>query len=102
MATNYEINYEDERFKNVENEKQDRLNEVNTAYDNMVNQSDEFYQRQIDAVKDYNTTQQDLQNQQTELAVNEINQAKEKANKDYLREQRGAYTDWQKQSNNMA
>lgn len=99
MATNYAINYEDERFKNVENEKQDRLNQVNETYNNMINQSDQFYNRQIDAVKDYATTQQDLQNQQTDLAINEINQAKEKANKDYLREQRGAYTDWQKESN---
>ena len=99
MATNYAINYEDERFKNVENEQQQRLDEVNDTYNNMINQSDQFYQRQIDATRDYATTQQDLQNQQTELAVNEINQAKEKANKDYLREQRGAYADWQKQSN---
>lgn len=99
MATNYAINYEDERFKNVETEKQDRLNQVNETYNNMINQSDQFYNRQIDAVKDYATTQQDLQNQQTDLAINEINQAKEKANKDYLREQRGAYTDWQKESN---
>ena len=99
MATNYSINYEDQRFKNVEAERDARLNEVNQTYNNMINQSDAFYQRQIDATRDYATTQQDLQNQQTDLAVNEINQAKEKANKDYLREQRGAYTDWQKQSN---
>ena len=99
MATNYSINYEDQRFKNVENEKQERLNEINNTYNSMINQSDAFYQNQIDAVKDYATTQQDLQNQQTDLAINEINQAKEKAEKDYLREQRGAYTDWQKESN---
>ena len=99
MATNYAINYEDERFKNVEAERDQRLDELNQTYNNMINQSDEFYNRQIDAARDYAVTQQDLQNQQTELAVNEINQAKEKANKDYLREQRGAYADWQKQSN---
>ena len=99
MANNYAINYEDERFKNVENEKQDRLAEVNNTYNNMINQSDAFYQSQIDAAKDYANTQTDLQNQQTELAVNEINQAKEKAEKDYQREQRGAYSDWQKESN---
>ncbi len=95
----YKINYEDERFKAVENEKQDRLNEVNNTYNNMINQSDEFFQRQVDAAKDYATTQQDLQNQQTDLAINEINQAKEKVEKDYQREQRGAYSDWQKESN---
>lgn len=99
MANNYAINYDDERFKTVENEKQDKLNEVNDVYDNMINKSDQFYQNQINAAKDYANTQQDLQNQQTELAVNEINQAKEKAEKDYLKEQRGAYSDWQKQSN---
>ena len=96
---NYQINYDDERFKAVENEKQDRLNEVNNTYNAMVNQSDAFYQSQINAAKDYANTQQDLQNQQTDLAINEINQAKDKANRDYLREQRGAYSDWQKESN---
>ena len=99
MATNYSINYEDQRFKNVEAEKDARLNEINQTYNNMINQSDQFYNRQIDAVRDYNTTQQDLQNQQTDLAINEINQARDKANRDYQREQRGAYTDWQKESN---
>lgn len=99
MANDYQINYDDERFKAVEAEKQDRLNEVNQTYNNMVSQSDQFYQDQINAARDYATTQQDLQNQQTELAVNEINQAKAKAQKEYLKEQRGAYTDWQKQSN---
>ena len=99
MATNYEINYEDERFKNVENEKQDRLTEVNDTYNNMIGQSDKFYQDQINAARDYANTQQDLQNQQTDLIVNEINQQKEQAKKDYLREQKGAYVDWQKESN---
>ena len=93
------INYDDERFKAVENERDARLNEVNQTYNNMINQSDQFYQNQINAAKDYANTQQDLQNQQTQLAIDEINQQKEQAQKDYLREQRGAYTDWQKQSN---
>ena len=99
MANDYAINYDDERFKAVEAEKQDRLNEVNQTYNNMVGQTDQFYQNQINAAKDYATTQQDLQNQQTELAVNEINQAKARAEKEYQKEQRGAYADWQKESN---
>ena len=100
MATNnYAINYDDERFKTVENEKKDRLNEVNNTYNSMIDQSDQFYQSQIDAAKDYANTQQNLQNEQTQLAIDEINQQKDKANKDYLKEQRGAYSDWQKESN---
>ena len=96
---NYAINYDDERFKAVENEKQDRLNEINNTYNSMINQSDQFYQNQINAAKDYAVTQQDLQNQQTDLAIEEINQQKARAEKEYLKEQRGAYSDWQKQSN---
>ena len=96
---NYAINYEDERFKAVNNERDARLNEVNETYNNMINQSDQFYQDQINAARDYATTQQDLQNQQTQLAIDEINQQKDKLHKDYLKEQRGAYTDWQRESN---
>ena len=28
MATNYSVNYEDERFKNVEAEKENKINEI--------------------------------------------------------------------------
>ena len=99
MATNYSINYEDERFKNVERQEADKLNEVNNTYNEMINQSDKYYQDQINASKDYVNTQQDLQNQNTQLIVDEINQQKEFANKDYTKEQKGAYVDWRKQSN---
>lgn len=93
----YTINYDDERFKNVEAEKQTQLDNLNNTYNNMINQSDQFYQNQINAAKDYANTQQDIQNQQTDLAVNEINQAKEQQTKNYNKEQKGAYVDYQKQ-----
>lgn len=99
MATNYSINYEDERFKNVEQEKQNKLNEIDSKYNNMINESDGFYQKQIDAAKDYSDKQQELQNEQTQLAIDEINQQKDKLEKDYIKEQKGAYSDWQKESN---
>lgn len=99
MATNYSINYEDERFKNVEQEKQNKLNEIDSKYNNMINESDGFYQKQIDAAKDYSDKQQELQSEQTQLAIDEINQQKDKLEKDYIKEQKGAYSDWQKESN---
>lgn len=99
MATNYSINYEDKRFKNVEQEKQNKLNEIDSKYNNMINESDSFYQKQIDAAKDYSDKQQELQNEQTQLAIDEINQQKDKLEKDYIKEQKGAYSDWQKESN---
>lgn len=99
MATNYNINYEDERFKTVESEKQTALEEVNNVYGNMINQSDQFYNDQKAAVEDYKNTQQQIQQENTDFAIEKIEQQKEQANKDYTKEQQGAYVDWQKQSN---
>lgn len=99
MATNYSVNYEDERFKNVEAEKENKINEIDNKYNNMINESDNFYQKQIDAAKDYSDKQQELQNEQTQLAIDEINQQKDKLEKDYIKEQKGSYSDWQKESN---
>lgn len=99
MATNYDINYNDERFTEVETDKKAALNEVDVTYGNMINQADKYYQEQIDAVKDYADKQTALQNQQTDFAIEKIEQQKGQAKKDYTKEQSGAYVDWQKQSN---
>ena len=40
----------------------------------MINQSDQFYQDRINALRDYNSTQQELQNHKNDSAINEINQ----------------------------
>ncbi len=98
MATpSYDINYEDERFTKIENDKEEALNDINNTYDNMINQSDKYYQDQINAVKDYETTQKELQQQNTDLTIEKIENEKQQAEKDYTREQSGAYVDWQKQ-----
>lgn len=99
MATNYNINYDDERFTQVENDKQAALENVKDVYGNMINQSDQFYQDQINAANDYKNTQQQIQQENTDFAIEKIEQQKEQANKDYTKEQQGAYVDWQKQSN---
>ena len=80
---NYDINYEDERFKQVESQKQEQLNNINNTYNNMVNQSDQFYQNQIDAANKYAETQQKNQQANTDFAIEQINQQKEQAKKDY-------------------
>lgn len=100
MATpNYTINYEDERFKQVESDKQAAITEINDTYGNMINQSDKFYKDQIEAAEDYGRTQSQIQQQNTDFAIKEINQQKEQAGKDYAKEQSASYVDWQKQSN---
>ena len=99
MATQYSVNYEDERFKNVETEKQAAIDESTKVYDNMIGEADKYYQEQINAAKDYANTQQELQQQNTDFAIEQVNQQKEQAQKDYIKEQKGAYVDWQKESN---
>ena len=99
MATNYDINYDDERFKQVESQKQEALTEVENTYSGMIDSTDKYYQDQINATKDWTNTQQQLQQEQTDFTIEQIEQQKEQANKDYTKEQAGAYTDWQKQSN---
>ena len=100
MATpNYSINYNDERFKAVESEKQTALNQINDTYNNMISQSDKFYQDQIQASKDYAETQKQNQQANTDFTIEKIEQQKDQAHKDYVKEQTGAYVDWQKQSN---
>ena len=99
MATNYEIDYNDERFTNVENQKNDALSDLEETYSGMIQDSDDYYKAQIDASKEWADKQTELQNQKTDLAIKEINQQKDQTKKDYIKEQSGAYVDWRKQSN---
>lgn len=99
MAGNYDINYDDERFKQVESDKQQALTDVENTYSGMISETDKYYQAQIDASKEWANTQQQLQQDKTDFAIEQIEQQKAQANKDYTKEQAGAYVDWQKESN---
>lgn len=88
-----------ETITQLGNQKQDAFNELNTLYGGMISDADKYYQAQIQASKDWAETQSNLQNQMTDFAISEINQNKEQSRKDYIKEQSGAYVDWQKQSN---
>lgn len=93
------VNYNDERFAEVEAEKQAALNEIDVAYGNMIGSADKYYNEAIDAAKDYAEKQSQIQQEQTDFAIEQIEQQKDFAHKDYVKEQSGAYVDWQKQSN---
>ena len=99
MANNYEVNYDDKRFAEVEADKKAALNDVDVTYGNMISESDKYYEDQIKASQDWADKQTELQNQQTEFAIQKVEQEKAQAKKDYTKEQSGAYVDWQKQSN---
>ena len=95
----YEINYEDQKFKDVETAKDNAISDLEKTYGGMIEQSEAFYKDQVDATTEWEKKQTELQNQQTEFAISEIEQKKNQAKKDYTKEQSGAYVDWQKQSN---
>ena len=93
------VNYDDKRFAQVENAKKDALNNANKTYDDMINQTDAKYNELIDATKDYANKQQEIQQKNTDFAIEQVNQQKDQAEKDYTKEQKGAYTDYQKATN---
>ena len=90
------VNYNDARFQEVERQKNQALSETKGTYDQMINNSESYYQQQIDASKDWANKQNELQQAQTDFTIEKINQAKDQAKKDYTKEQKGAYTDYQK------
>ena len=95
----YEINYNDSRFQQVNNEKASALNNVNNTYNQMISNSDRNYQQMIDASKDYANKQQELQQANTNFAIEKINQQKDQTKKDYTKEQTAGYVDYKKATN---
>lgn len=93
MTTNYE-----KQLAALEEEKDTALDNVDKTYSDQITQSDSFYNSQIDAVRDYKQTQSDIQQAQTDLTIQQIQQQKEQTQKDYTKEQSAAYVDFKKQS----
>lgn len=87
---------DDKRLTAVESAKKDAINNANKTYDSMINGSDAKYNELIQASKDYATKQQQIQQANTDFAIEKIEQQKDKAQKDYTKEQTGAYVDYQK------
>ena len=96
---NYDINYNDPRFGKVESDKNQALTQLEQTYAGMIGNTDQYYNAQIQATQDWGAKQQQIQNEQTDFAIEQINQQKDQAHKDYLKEQSASYVDWQKQSN---
>lgn len=92
-----------ESNKNAANEAVDQLygtmDESGKWSGGVIGKVESFYDAQKNAVSDWEKKQTELQNQQTDFAIEKIEQQKAQAKEDYIKEQSGAYTDWQKQSN---
>lgn len=93
------IDYNDERFAQVEAQKQATMNKVSDTYNGMIGNTDSYYNDLKQATQDYETKQTELQQARTDQTIKEINQNKEQAEKDYLKEQKASYADYAKQTN---
>lgn len=82
----------------LEEEKDAALGEVDKKYSGLIEQSDSMFQKQINAVQNYADKQSEIQQAQTDLTVQQLEQQQEQAKKAYTQEQSAAYTDWKKQS----
>ena len=96
---NYDINYDDKRFTQVESDKKAALDAMENTYNGMISQSDKYFNDQIAAAEKYGETQKQNQQAQTDFAIEKIEQQKQQTVQDYQKEQSAAYADWQKQSN---
>lgn len=90
------INYDDKRFAEVESDKKAALAENEKLYGDMVKNTDQYYDEQIKANEQWGEKQTQLQNEQTDFAIEKIEQQKDQLEKDYHKEQKGAYVDYQK------
>lgn len=95
----YDIDYSDERFTKVEDEKKEALTDLEQTYGDIINKSDKYYDDQIQASKDWADKQTQLQNEKTDFAIEQIEQQKEQARDDYIDEQSASFVDWKEQSN---
>ena len=98
----YSVDYNDQRFIDIQNEQANKEAQTNETYNNMINESDKYYNNQIDAAKDYAQQQSELQQANTDFAIQQIEQEKEQAQKDYTKEQKGAYSDYMKKTKSDA
>ena len=87
---------DDERLQAIEQEREKAQTDATTAYDNMINDSQKYYDQQTEAIKKYEDTQKDLQQQQTNITLEKIEQQKAEANKEYEKTQKSSYIDYQK------
>ena len=83
----------------LQNERDADINDTKDLYNTMINNSQNLYKQQQDAVAEWGKTQQQLQDERTDFTIEKIQQKEQQAEQDYIKEQKGAYADWQKQSN---
>ncbi len=95
----YKVDTKDPRLSSIKSQQSKEVAASDNVYNSQIKEADTYFDNQVDAVKKWEETQTDLQNKQTDFAIEKIEQEKGQAHSDYIKEQSGAYVDWQTQSN---
>lgn len=115
------VDQNDSRLTSIEAERQKALsgnkqefnnliNQSNRSYNNLINQSNKSYSSMVNNAQQYYDNinkrmeegyekQRQASQEQLKATIDNINTQKERTERDYQREQRGAYTDYQNQIN---
>ena len=93
----YNINYNDDRFTQVENEKQAELDKYNETYDRLIDERNQFTNQQQGLVNQWEDTQRQIANDNLNHQIDLYNQQKDKAERDYQKEAKASYIDYQKE-----
>ena len=91
------VNYNDDRFQQVEDEKQEQLNQYNQTYDDLMAEREEITNQQQGLVDQWQQTQNENLDKQLQFQQDLINQQKAETEKAYQKEAKSAYTDYQKE-----
>lgn len=93
------VTLDEKDLEKVETQKNEALNDLNNTYNGMVDDYTAKTDQLINESKNWVDTQTKLQEDRYGLEIEELENQRAEAEKDYLKEQSGAYKDWQKQSN---
>lgn len=94
----YNVNYNDERFTQLEQEKQSELNKYNQTYDALIDERNQFTNQQQNLVDQWQQTQEQIANDNLNYQINLYNQQKEQAEKNYQKEANASYIDYLKET----
>lgn len=102
MATtkpDYTVDYNDPRFTAIKNEQAAANQNINNTYSQMINQSNQDYENLIGQQDQFAQQQQADQQKRADYEVEQVNLAKDRAQQEYEKEQRGSYINYQNQIN---
>jgi hypothetical protein len=97
--TPYEYDENDPALRAVKSEESAAIAKSDKMFDAAIDANKKKEDSLLGKIEANETELKKAQQAQSDLTIKEIEQNKEYAKKDYLKEQSGAYADWQKQSN---